>query len=652
MNVRGRVSAFVYLTWLAIALQSCGGGGSDDEPSAAADTDAEADIDASLTGSVGDGPVANAQLTVRAAGGQVLQNVVSSQLAGYDVALKVKGKYYPLTIAAAGGTDLVTGLPPEFALRSAALAPSSTIANLSPFTTLALSSAEQMSGGASAANVRTALDKVVAEFNSGLTSLVASGVMSTRIDNTNLGEIVKSSETLAETLKRVNAIRSAGGRTTSVDDVIAVLGADLSDGKLDGRGSARTEPYVAAVTTLARAQVLVESMANDLKVNGQAAAPALDRVIGQLAAGRSTTLTASLPITAGMIAKARLGVAAARAIAPSSSLTALDQSLSRLTEGMLPAAVAQTLPTGAAAALLPALNQITAGAATDVDAVNAILAGGPGPTNSPPTISGTAPAAATVGAQYSFTPTAADADGNTLTFSIVNKPSWATFSTTTGALQGTPGAGNVGTASGIAISVSDGTASASLPAFAITVSPAPNSPPTISGTPATSVLQGTAYSFQPTARDADGNTLTFSIANKPSWATFNTGTGLLQGTPGAGDVGTTTGIKISVSDGTTSASLGAFDLAVQATATGSATLTWQPPTENTNGTALTNLAGFKVYWGTTPGNYPSSVTLNNAGLTSYVVQNLTPATYYFVVTAITSAGEESSFSNPASKTVQ
>jgi hypothetical protein len=569
--------------------------------------------------------------------------------------------------------------------------------------------------------------------------------MSTRIDNTNLGQIVKSSETLAETLKRVNAIRSAGGRTTSVDDVIAVLGADLSDGKLDGRGSARTEPYVAAVTTLARAQVLVESMANDLKVNGQAAAPALDRVIGQLAAGRSATLTASLPITAGMIAKARLGVAAARAIAPSSSLTALDQALSRLTEGMLPAAVAQTLPAGASAALLPALNQITAGAATDVDAVNAILAGGPGPTNSAPTISCTPPAAATVGAQYSFTPaaadadgntltfaiqnapawatfgsttgrlqgtptaanvgsypnivisvsdgsasaslpsftitvgtkpntaptisgtpatsvtqgtaysfrpTAADADGNTLTFSIVNKPSWATFSTTTGALQGTPGTGNVGTTSGIAISVSDGTASASLPAFAITVNPAPNTPPTISGTPATSVLQGTAYSFQPTARDADGNTLTFSIVNKPSWATFNTGTGLLQGTPGAGDVGTTTGIKISVSDGTASASLGAFDLTVLAVAAGSATLTWQPPTENTNGTALTDLAGFKVYWGTTPGNYPSSVTLNNAGLTSYVVQNLTPATYYFVVTAFSRAGAESSFSNPASKTVQ
>jgi hypothetical protein len=746
MNFRGRVSKFVVLAWFGIALQSCGGGGSDEEPSVAANTDLEAEIDTNLSGSVGDGPVANAQLTVRAVGGQILQNVVSSQLAGYDVVLKVKGKFYPLTLAATGGTDLVTGLPPDFGLRSAALAPGGTaIVNLSPFTTIALSTAEQMSGGATAANIRTALDKVVGEFNSGLTTLVTSGVMSTRIDNTNLGEIVKSSETLAETLKRVHAIRSAGGRTSSVDDVIGVLGADLADGKLDGRGSARTDSYVSAVAALTRAQVLVESMANDLKVNGQAAAPALDRVIGQLASGKSATLTASLPITAGMIAKARMGVAAANAIAPSSALTALDQGLSRLTDGMLPAAVVQTLPSGASAAFLPALNLITAGAAKDVAAVNSVLAGGNGTSNSPPTISGTPPASATVGVQYTFTPTAADpdgatltfaiqnapawatfstttgrlqgtpttanvgtftnivirvsdgsasaslpafaitvgtkpntaptisgtpatsvtqgtaysfrptaadADGNPLTFSIANKPSWATFSTTTGALQGTPGAANVGTTTGIVISVSDGTASASLPAFALTVNAAPNSPPTISGTPTASVLQGTAYSFQPTARDADGNTLTFSIVNKPSWATFNTTTGLLQGTPSAGDVGTTTGITISVSDGTASASLAAFSIAVQATATGAATITWVPPTQNTNGTTLTNLAGYKVYWGTAPGNYSSSAAINSAGITSYVIQNLTPSTYYFAVTAVTSTGIESTFSNMASKTVQ
>jgi hypothetical protein len=271
--------------------------------------------------------------------------------------------------------------------------------------------------------------------------------------------------------------------------------------------------------------------------------------------------------------------------------------------------------------------------------------------NRPPTISGTPPISATVGTAYSFQPTASDPDGNPLTFSVTNAPSWATFSTTTGRLQGTPTSSNVGTFSNIVIKVSDGQATAQLPAFSIAVGGAANRPPVISGAPLTSVVQGTGYSFQPTASDPDGNPLTFSITNAPSWATFNTTTGRLQGTPTAANVGTYSNIVIKVSDGTASASLAAFNITVVAVAGGSATLTWTPPTMNTNGTPLTNLSGYRVYWGTAAGNYPNGVTLNNPGLTSYVVGNLAPGTYYFVVTALSSAGVESQFSNTASKTI-
>src|SRR5689334_19995260 len=191
--------------------------------------------------------------------------------------------------------------------------------------------------------------------------------------------------------------------------------------------------------------------------------------------------------------------------------------------------------------------------------------------NRAPTISG-APATTVVqGNAYAFTPTASDPDGNTLTFSIANKPAWAAFSTSTGALSGTPGAGNVGATSGIVITVSDGTLTASLAAFTLTVTAPQNRAPTISGTPMTTVVQGNAYAFTPTASDPDGNTLTFSIANKPAWAAFSTSTGALSGTPSAGDVGTTSGIVITVSDGTLTASLAAFSVAVQAVGTGSAT---------------------------------------------------------------------------------
>ncbi len=176
-----------------------------------------------------------------------------------------------------------------------------------------------------------------------------------------------------------------------------------------------------------------------------------------------------------------------------------------------------------------------------------------------------------------------------------------------------------------------------------------NNAPTISGTPAGSVLANSAYSFTPTASDADGNTLTFSIQNRPQWASFNTTTGALTGTPTT--VGTHPNITISVSDGTATVALAQFTIQVVGTATGSAMLTWNPPTTNTDGSALSNLSGYKIYWGTSQGSYPNSATITNPGISSYVVEQLTPATWYFVLTAVNGNGIESSFSNTASKQV-
>src|ERR1700756_1246082 len=113
-----------------------------------------------------------------------------------------------------------------------------------------------------------------------------------------------------------------------------------------------------------------------------------------------------------------------------------------------------------------------------------------------------------------------------------------------------PRAADVGTNPGIVISISGGPSSTSLPAFSITVvNTAPPPPPVISGTPDTAVEVGQSYSFQPSATDAAGGTLPFSIVGKPSWATFDTGTGQLSGTPTAVNAGTYTGIVISVADG-------------------------------------------------------------------------------------------------------
>ena len=90
-----------------------------------------------------------------------------------------------------------------------------------------------------------------------------------------------------------------------------------------------------------------------------------------------------------------------------------------------------------------------------------------------------------------------------------------------------------------------------------------NTAPTISGTPLTSVGVNTAYTFIPSDHDIDiGDTLTFNIKNKPAWASFDTTTGTLTGTPARNDAGTYEDIVISVSDGKKTAVLPAFELTI------------------------------------------------------------------------------------------
>jgi len=84
---------------------------------------------------------------------------------------------------------------------------------------------------------------------------------------------------------------------------------------------------------------------------------------------------------------------------------------------------------------------------------------------------------------------------------------------------------------------------------------------------------------------------------------------------------------------------------------GSATLNWTPPTQREDGSTLDNLAGYKVHYGLSQGNLNTVVVLDNAGLSSYVVDNLEKGTWYFAVTAFDAAGRESQFSNIGSKMI-
>lgn len=84
---------------------------------------------------------------------------------------------------------------------------------------------------------------------------------------------------------------------------------------------------------------------------------------------------------------------------------------------------------------------------------------------------------------------------------------------------------------------------------------------------------------------------------------------------------------------------------------GSATLSWDAPTSNTNGSALTDLSGYRIYYGTSAAEMSESVQISNVGLQTYVIENLEPGTWYFAIRAVTSAGSESALSDIVSKTI-
>jgi hypothetical protein len=167
--------------------------------------------------------------------------------------------------------------------------------------------------------------------------------------------------------------------------------------------------------------------------------------------------------------------------------------------------------------------------------------------------------------------------------------------------------------------------------------------PTISGTPATSVTIGAAYAFHPTAAAAQGRTLTFAISNKPAWAAFDAASGMLSGTPVAANVGTYAQISISVSDGVASASLAPFSIGV-AQPDVKVTLTWTSPTLNTNGTTVTDLAGYRIYYGSKSTQLNQVVTVAGAAVTDYVFRELSAGTWYFAVVAYNNDNIESSLS--------
>jgi Putative Ig domain len=369
--------------------------------------------------------------------------------------------------------------------------------------------------------------------------------------------------------------------------------------------------------------------------------------------------------------------------------------------------------------------------------------------NAAPVVSGTPSGEIPAGFPYVFKPTVSDPDGDAVTLEVVGAPRWATFDAVTGELRGTPADADVGDVTGIVIRASDGKATTAFGPFSVRVKrptaatgAAGSRPPTISGTPATSVAAGSGYAFQALGADPDGDRLTFGATNLPAWLGINTANGILSGTPSAAQAGVYANITISVTDGNSTASLPAFTITVTAgngatssaaswtqcaseggncafsgtklvrygepfngrwaaartltgpvpctnafwgdpspgtgkrceivdslvvdpststttpttnsasvAGTGTATLVWQRPSQNTDGSPLVDLAGFIIKYGTDPASLSQTVTLTDPAATRHTLQSLGRGTWYFTVASLTASGVESDLSPLVSKTI-
>jgi hypothetical protein len=135
-------------------------------------------------------------------------------------------------------------------------------------------------------------------------------------------------------------------------------------------------------------------------------------------------------------------------------------------------------------------------------------------------------------------------------------------------------------------------------------------------------------------------------------ATFDMRTGALTGQPTASNVGNYANIVISVSDGKTSAQLTPFTITVMQAVLGTVSLTWRAPTTNIDGSPITDLTGYKVFYGTSSHQYAQSLSLMSPALTTVMIEDLGPATWFFAVKAISNGGIESDYSSEVSKTIQ
>lgn len=323
--IRSTIASAVLLA----TLTACGGNSSEGDPSSTSSGLSITSI--TVAGSVGDGPITGADLSFYDANGALVATTRSDGMANYTAHLGAD-TLFPVTVVARSGIDVVTGTAPTFDMVSVIESAAHSIANVNPFSTLIVRMAAKMPGGITSANLQLAKDMLADNFSFGLDHSLIADPVTSEITASNAATVVKSSEVVAELIRRVHATLSPLGQSISENAAIDALSSDLTDGFLDGEGANGAQPLTAAVAKIIEAQVLYEALTNDLMVNDGWATGAMDNALKLILPG--TTLTTSdADITDAMLTQTDTALAAVSAVIPSADIDAVRNVISSAREG-------------------------------------------------------------------------------------------------------------------------------------------------------------------------------------------------------------------------------------------------------------------------------------------------------------------------------
>ncbi len=396
--VRACIIVFISFT----AACGGGGGGGDSSPSVGTSPPPQpaptpppsqpAPVTLQISGSVGDGPITGATLRAFNRLGTQIATFGSDGQANYTGSLSEIAANFPIQIRSQGGTDTVTGDTPDFELVSAIMSPtSSTTNNLNPHGTMMVKSASYRNGGLTPNSLASARTSVMNHLNFGLEFSLMPDPMTVAISDTNVAAVVKASESFGEMVRRtrdalVTTGFRTGGNVITGDAVMAALAADLTDGVVDGRGAIGVNPQIAAVASMATAQVLYEAMLNQLFVGGSDATSRMDNAIRLVRPGApADATTANVGVPEPMLIQAAVVFEAAATLTGDAELQALLNDVLTIPAGTKPAAIRNILSESAGAALGNAIDRAAEGVNADIDTVNSVVrTATPEPTPLPP----------------------------------------------------------------------------------------------------------------------------------------------------------------------------------------------------------------------------------------------------------------------------